>query len=136
MLFVTAAANLRAATFSIPTGSYYDTKGIAGNIIPAISSTNAIVAGLQVTLPLPGYRIPGSSPHRTITYTGDTGHASSQGKRSFHKRQSPHGILSEKSEPSGSLFATDEFGPSEQFLLRLQYGPTDSQSKSWLMPFA
>lgn len=28
--------------------SYHDAKGIAGNIIPAISTTNAIVAGIQV----------------------------------------------------------------------------------------
>eukprot|EP01041_Mallomonas_annulata_P016648 gene16648-34654_t len=28
--------------------SYYEAKGIAGNIIPAIASTNAIVAGLQI----------------------------------------------------------------------------------------
>jgi ubiquitin-like 1-activating enzyme E1 B len=48
MRFVTAASNLRAATFSIPPYSLYDAKGIAGNIIPAISSTNAIIAGMQV----------------------------------------------------------------------------------------
>lgn len=48
MKFVTAASCLRAMTFSIQPSSYYDTKGIAGNIIPAISSTNAIIAGLQV----------------------------------------------------------------------------------------
>lgn len=48
MKFVTASSNLRAATFSIPMTSYYDAKGIAGNIIPAISSTNAIIAGIQV----------------------------------------------------------------------------------------
>jgi ubiquitin-like 1-activating enzyme E1 B len=49
MRFVTAAANLRAGVFGIPLSSYYDAKGIAGNIIPAISSTNAIIAGLQVS---------------------------------------------------------------------------------------
>jgi ubiquitin-like 1-activating enzyme E1 B len=48
MEFVTAAANLRAAVFKIPTESLYSCKGIAGNIIPAIATTNAIVAGLQV----------------------------------------------------------------------------------------
>lgn len=32
----------------IPPLSYHDAKGIAGNIIPAISTTNAIVAGIQV----------------------------------------------------------------------------------------
>ncbi|TYZ60858.1 hypothetical protein PybrP1_011451 [[Pythium] brassicae (nom. inval.)] len=48
MEFVTAAANLRAAVFAIPMESLYSCKGIAGNIIPAIATTNAIVAGLQV----------------------------------------------------------------------------------------
>jgi ubiquitin-like 1-activating enzyme E1 B len=46
--FVTAATNLRAAVFSIPLQSLFDVKSIAGNIIPAIATTNAIVAGLQV----------------------------------------------------------------------------------------
>ncbi|OQR94756.1 ubiquitin-activating enzyme (E1) [Achlya hypogyna] len=48
MLFVAAAANLRAHVFQIPTESLFACKGIAGNIIPAIATTNAIVAGLQV----------------------------------------------------------------------------------------
>jgi ubiquitin-like 1-activating enzyme E1 B len=46
--FMTAAANLRAHVFSIPTLSPFKVKEIAGNIIPAIATTNAIVAGLQV----------------------------------------------------------------------------------------
>ena len=33
---------------SIPPLNYLDAKGVAGNIIPAISTTNAIVAGVQV----------------------------------------------------------------------------------------
>ncbi|EWM25223.1 sumo-activating enzyme subunit 2 [Nannochloropsis gaditana] len=48
MRFVTAATNLRAASFGIPAQSYHDAKGIAGNIVPAIATTNAIAAGLQV----------------------------------------------------------------------------------------
>ncbi|DBA03434.1 TPA: hypothetical protein N0F65_002842, partial [Lagenidium giganteum] len=48
MEFVTAGANLRAAVFTIPMESLYSCKGIAGNIIPAIATTNAIVAGIQV----------------------------------------------------------------------------------------
>nr|CCA14752.1 ubiquitinactivating enzyme (E1) putative [Albugo laibachii Nc14] len=48
MEFVTAAANLRATVFNIPRDSFFNCKGIAGNIIPAIATTNAIVAGLQV----------------------------------------------------------------------------------------
>jgi len=49
MRFVTAASNLRSYVFQIePIQSLYNAKGIAGNIIPAIATTNAIVAGLQV----------------------------------------------------------------------------------------
>ena len=45
---VTSATNLRAAIFSIPLQSRWDVKAIAGSIIPAIATTNAAVAGLQV----------------------------------------------------------------------------------------
>ena len=45
---VTACTNLRAYTFTIPMQSRFDVKSIAGNIIPAIATTNAIVAGLEV----------------------------------------------------------------------------------------
>lgn len=49
MRFVTAASNLRSSIFGIePLQSLYSAKGIAGNIIPAIATTNAICAGLQV----------------------------------------------------------------------------------------
>ncbi len=48
MRFVAAAANLRSAVFGIPLLSLFDAKGIAGNIIPAIATTNAVIAGLQV----------------------------------------------------------------------------------------
>eukprot|EP00551_Chaetoceros_affinis_P010624 CAMPEP_0203670400 /NCGR_PEP_ID=MMETSP0090-20130426/6481_1 /ASSEMBLY_ACC=CAM_ASM_001088 /TAXON_ID=426623 /ORGANISM="Chaetoceros affinis, Strain CCMP159" /LENGTH=605 /DNA_ID=CAMNT_0050535251 /DNA_START=1 /DNA_END=1818 /DNA_ORIENTATION=- len=49
MRLVTFASNLRSYVFGIePIQSYYSAKGIAGNIIPAIATTNAIVAGLQV----------------------------------------------------------------------------------------
>ena len=46
--FVTAASNLRAHVYHIPEQTRFDTKQIAGNIIPAIATTNAIVAGLVV----------------------------------------------------------------------------------------
>ena len=46
--FVTAASNLRSHSFGIPLLSLFEAKGIAGNIIHAIATTNAIVAGLIV----------------------------------------------------------------------------------------
>eukprot|EP00557_Chaetoceros_sp_GSL56_P005690 CAMPEP_0176499734 /NCGR_PEP_ID=MMETSP0200_2-20121128/13103_1 /TAXON_ID=947934 /ORGANISM="Chaetoceros sp., Strain GSL56" /LENGTH=646 /DNA_ID=CAMNT_0017898209 /DNA_START=50 /DNA_END=1987 /DNA_ORIENTATION=+ len=49
MRLVTCTSNLRSYVFGIePIQSYYSAKGIAGNIIPAIATTNAIVAGLQI----------------------------------------------------------------------------------------
>mmetsp|Transcript_7033 Transcript_7033/g.7145 ORF Transcript_7033/g.7145 Transcript_7033/m.7145 type:complete len:344 (-) Transcript_7033:261-1292(-) len=48
MRFVCASSNIRSNVFGIPPMSYHDAKGIAGNIIPAIATTNAIVAGIQV----------------------------------------------------------------------------------------
>ncbi|KAI1056717.1 hypothetical protein LB507_001731 [Fusarium sp. FIESC RH6] len=46
--FVTASANIRSHIFGIAKKSRFDTKQMAGNIIPAIATTNAIVAGLCV----------------------------------------------------------------------------------------
>ena len=45
---VAAAANLRSDIFSISTRSKFDIKQMAGNIIPAIATTNAMIAGLCV----------------------------------------------------------------------------------------
>ncbi|RWS28786.1 SUMO-activating enzyme subunit 2-like protein, partial [Leptotrombidium deliense] len=44
--FVTAVSNLRSHCFGIDMKSKFDVKSMAGNIIPAISSTNSIVGGL------------------------------------------------------------------------------------------
>ncbi|KXX77069.1 Ubiquitin-activating enzyme E1-like [Madurella mycetomatis] len=46
--FVAASANIRSAIFGIDPKSKFDIKQMAGNIIPAIATTNAIVAGLCV----------------------------------------------------------------------------------------
>ncbi|GLT86187.1 hypothetical protein SLE2022_043430 [Rubroshorea leprosula] len=46
--FVTAAANIRASSFWITSNSLFEAKGIAGNIVHAVATTNAIVAGLIV----------------------------------------------------------------------------------------
>jgi ubiquitin-like 1-activating enzyme E1 B len=50
--FVVAAANIRSHIFSIPLKAKFDIKSIAGNIIPAIATTNAIIAGFSALLSL------------------------------------------------------------------------------------
>ena len=45
--FVAAASNLRMFNYQIPMKSRWDIESIAGAIVPAIATTNAIVAGLQ-----------------------------------------------------------------------------------------
>lgn len=46
--FVAATASLRSHVFGIPQQSIFECKAMAGNIVPAISTTNAIVAGMMV----------------------------------------------------------------------------------------
>lgn len=48
MNFVTACSNIRAEIFHIKRQSRFDIKSMAGNIIPAIATTNAVIAGLIV----------------------------------------------------------------------------------------
>ncbi len=48
MQFVASASNLRSYCYGIALQSYFQAKGMAGNIIHAIATTNAIVSGLIV----------------------------------------------------------------------------------------
>mgnify|MGYP003365206480 FL=1 len=50
--FVATAANIRSHIFNIPMKSVFDIKQTAGNIIPAIATTNAIIAGLSALVSL------------------------------------------------------------------------------------
>ncbi|GAV26988.1 hypothetical protein PMKS-000449 [Pichia membranifaciens] len=45
--FVMATSNIRSLIFHIPTKSEFDVKQIAGNIIPAVATMNAIMAGFS-----------------------------------------------------------------------------------------
>jgi len=48
MDFVASTSNIRSQIFHIAVKSKFDIKSISGNIIPAIATTNAIIAGLMV----------------------------------------------------------------------------------------
>lgn len=48
LMFVAAAANLRAYAYGVPLQSPFAVKGVAGNIVHAVATTNAIVGGLIV----------------------------------------------------------------------------------------
>ncbi|CAF2495291.1 unnamed protein product [Rotaria sp. Silwood2] len=63
--FVTASANLRAYIFGINLTSKFDVKSMAGNIIPAVATTNAIVAGITV---LQARKILANLPHSSTDY--------------------------------------------------------------------
>lgn len=45
MNFVVSSTNIRSTLFNIPMKSYFDIKTMAGNIIPAIATANALIAG-------------------------------------------------------------------------------------------
>ncbi|KAJ3758524.1 hypothetical protein EV360DRAFT_43688 [Lentinula raphanica] len=60
--FVTAASNLRSAAYGIEGKTKWEVKEMAGNIIPAIATTNAIIAGLIVLQALNLLRASLSSP--------------------------------------------------------------------------
>ncbi|XP_078741833.1 SUMO-activating enzyme subunit 2, partial [Lampetra fluviatilis] len=69
MDFVTAAANLRMAVFGMTTTSRFNVKAMAGNIIPAIATTNAVIAGLIVLQALSTLSTGGVDRCRTVTLT-------------------------------------------------------------------
>lgn len=65
--FVTASANLRVHSFGIPMQSLFEAKGISGNIVRAIATTNAVIAGLIV----PEYQTAGEG-HRCMPVCNST----------------------------------------------------------------
>ncbi|KAL8280566.1 hypothetical protein RQP46_006889 [Phenoliferia psychrophenolica] len=77
--FVVAAANLRASAFDIESQTRFQVKEYAGNIIPAIATTNAIIAGVLVHQALNVLRSSWSSA-RTVWLARDSHKVFSAGK--------------------------------------------------------
>ena len=46
--FVISVANIQSSSFGIQLHSLFEEKGIAGNIVHAIATTNAIIVGLII----------------------------------------------------------------------------------------
>ncbi|CAD5220184.1 unnamed protein product [Bursaphelenchus okinawaensis] len=65
--FVAACSNIRSHVFGINGKSVFDVKSMAGNIIPAIATTNAIIAGMMV---VETYKVLGDRPDtiQSMTY--------------------------------------------------------------------
>ncbi|KAK7201845.1 ubiquitin-activating enzyme-like protein [Novymonas esmeraldas] len=66
--FVSAAANLRAHVFHIPEQTVEEVRSIAGSIVPAIATTNAIIAGAVVHELMALLRRDASSPPPHVVY--------------------------------------------------------------------
>ena len=73
--FVAAAANLRAHCYGIPIVSRFEAKGMAGNIIHAVATTNAIIAGLIV---IEAQKV--LMGHGSVSYTSFVRHKPTSGR--------------------------------------------------------
>ncbi|KAJ3897575.1 hypothetical protein F5879DRAFT_1006174 [Lentinula edodes] len=100
--FVTAASNLRSLAYGIPQKSKWEVKEMAGNIIPAIATTNAIIAGLIV---LQGVHLvaaklgslagsSSTSPSTSPSFTSTTTNSSYTALRNIHIQLKPSVPLS------------------------------------------
>jgi ubiquitin-activating enzyme E1 len=69
ILYIQSTSNNRASNYQIPLADFYQTKGIAGKIIPALATTTSIVSSL-ITIEMLKYL---SNPVRPIDdYTSST----------------------------------------------------------------
>ncbi|KAK4700965.1 ubiquitin-like 1-activating enzyme E1 B, partial [Phenoliferia sp. Uapishka_3] len=84
--FVVAAANLRASAFDIESQTRFQVKEYAGNIIPAIATTNAVIAGVLLHQSLHILRQSWSSA-RTVWFARDPKKAFSPGRLSLPNSQ-------------------------------------------------
>ncbi len=69
--FVTECANIRNTQYSIPLQDIYETRKIAGNIIPAMITTTALVSGFQIMEYLKIIKFYEPKKHITNQYDSD-----------------------------------------------------------------
>jgi ubiquitin-like 1-activating enzyme E1 B len=86
--FVSAAANLRSYIFGIPQNSEWEIKQMAGNIIPAIATSNALTASLSVML---SYKVLKSQAGRTESMAKPTANNSLPSVTLSNKDDTPLG---------------------------------------------
>ncbi|KAF8528361.1 repeat in ubiquitin-activating protein-domain-containing protein [Hysterangium stoloniferum] len=97
--FVCAAANLRSIVYGIGGKTRWEVKEMAGNIIPAIATTNAIIAGLIVLQALHLLRahqpstststLSASAPSATAPTTTSTSTSPDPSLRTIHLQHKP-----------------------------------------------
>lgn len=70
--FVVASTNIRSHIFGIPVKSKFDIKSIAGNIIPAVATTNAFIAGFSSLLSLNIFHNPNAFKETKAIFTSQS----------------------------------------------------------------
>jgi ubiquitin-activating enzyme E1 len=69
--FITECANIRNQQYSIPKSDIYQTRKIAGNIIPAMITTTALIAGFQILEYIKVIKNYTRDKHKSIQYDSD-----------------------------------------------------------------
>ena len=69
--FITSCANLRNDQYQIPKSDLYETRKIAGNIIPAMITTTSLISGFQILEYIKIIKFYTKNKHVTIDFDSD-----------------------------------------------------------------